>query len=66
MRHRLDTVLLQSEPLLNKLRYLYGAPSSRKTVVMLIAAAIAGLTLIVLLVEMGMSNQMGNEHPVQR
>ena len=46
MRHRLDTVLLQSEPLLNKLRYLYGAPSSRKTVVMLIAAAIAGLTLI--------------------
>jgi hypothetical protein len=61
MRHR-NTVLLRSEPLLNKLRHLYGTPSSRKAVVTLIAAAIVGLALIVLVVEMGMGNQVGKEH----
>ena len=62
MRDRVDAVLLQSEPLLHKIRHLYGIPSSRKTVLTLVAATVAGLALIVLLVEMGMSNQVGNEH----
>ena len=64
MRDRVDAVLLQSEPLLHKIRHLYGIPSSRKTVLTLVAATVAGLALIVLLVEMGMSNQVGNEHTI--
>ena len=62
MRDPVDAVLLQSEPLLQKIRHLYGTPSSCKTVLTLVAAPIAGLALILVLVEIGMSNQVGNEH----
>ena len=56
-------ILLQSEPFLHRIRHLYGTTSSRKTVPTLIVAAFAGLALIILLLlEMGMSNQAGNEH----
>jgi hypothetical protein len=62
MRHRLDTVLPQCEPLLHRIGQLYGSPSRRKKTLTLVAAAIAGLALILVLVEMGMSNQAGSEH----
>jgi hypothetical protein len=62
MRHRLDAVLLQSEPLLHRIGQLYGSPSRRKKSLTLVAAAIAGLALILVFGEMGMSNQVGNEH----
>jgi hypothetical protein len=61
MRGRVDAILLQSKPLLHK-SHLYGTPSSRKNILTLVTATVAGLALIVLLVEMDMSNQVGNEH----
>jgi hypothetical protein len=55
-------ILLQSEPFLHRIRHLDGITKNPKTVSALIGAAIAGFALIALLVEMGMSNQAGNEH----
>ena len=55
-------LLLQSEPFLHRIRHLCGTPSSSKTVPTLIVAAFVGLTLIILLLQMGMSNQVDNEH----
>jgi hypothetical protein len=55
-------ILLQSEPFLHRIRHLDGITKNPKTVPALIGAAIAGFALIALLVEMGMSNQAGNEH----
>ena len=56
-------ILLQSEPFLNSIRHLYGTSSTRKIVATMIVAAFAGLALIILmLLKMGMGNQVGIEH----
>ena len=55
-------ILLQSEPFLHRIRHLYGTTKNRKTVPALIVAAIAGLALIILLLQMSMSNQADSEH----
>ena len=56
-------ILLQSEPFLDRICHLHGTTKNRKTVPTLIVAAFAGLALIsLMLLEMGMSNQAGNEH----
>ena len=56
-------ILLQSEPLLHRILYLYGTTKNRKTLLTLIVpAAFAGLALIILFLKMGMSDQAGNEH----
>jgi hypothetical protein len=55
-------ILLQSEPLQQRILHLYGTTKTRKTVPTLIVAAFAGLALIIVLAKMGMSNQAGNEH----
>jgi hypothetical protein len=55
-------ILLQSEPLLHKILYLYGTTKNRTTLLTLIVAAFAGLALIILFLKMGMSDQAGNEH----
>ena len=55
-------ILLQSEPFLHRIRHLCGTPSTSKTVPTLIVAAFVGLALIILLLQMGMSNQVDNEH----
>ena len=55
-------ILLQSEPFLHRIRHLCGTPSTSKTVPTLIVAALVGVALIILLLQMGMSNQVHNEH----
>jgi hypothetical protein len=61
-RDDVHAILQHSEPFLHKIRHLDGTTKNPKTVPALIGAAIAGFALIALLVEMGMSNQAGNEH----
>jgi hypothetical protein len=61
-RDGVDAILLQSEPFLYRIRHLYGTSSTR-TVLTVIVAAFAGLALTILMLsEMGTSNQAGNEH----
>jgi hypothetical protein len=56
-------IRLQSNPLLHRIRHLYGTPSSSKTIPTLIVAALVGLALIILiLLKIFMSTQAGNEH----
>jgi len=56
-------ILLQREPLLHRILYLYGTTKNRKTLLTLIVpAAFAGLALIILFLKMGMSDQAGIEH----
>ena len=56
-------ILLRTDPFLDRICHLHGTTKNRKTVPTLIAAAFAGLALIsLMLLEMGMSNQAGNEH----
>jgi hypothetical protein len=56
-------IRLQSEPFLHRIRHLYATLSTRKTVPTMIVAAFAGLALIILmLLEIGTSNQADNEH----
>jgi hypothetical protein len=56
-------ILLQSEPLLHRILYLYGTTKNRRTLLTLIVStAFAGLALIILFSKMGMSDQAGNEH----
>ena len=55
-------ILLQSEPFLHRIRHLYGTSAIRTNVPTLIVAAFAGLALIILLLfEIGIGNQAGNE-----
>jgi hypothetical protein len=59
----LYAILLQSEPFLHRIRYLFGTPSSSKTVPTMIVAAFVGLALIILIfLKIFMSTQAGNEH----
>ena len=54
---------LQSEPFLRRIRHLYATSSTRKIVPSMTVATVVGLALIILmLLEMGMSDQAGNEH----
>jgi hypothetical protein len=60
-------ILLQREPLLHRILYLYGTTKNRKTLLTLIVpAAFAGLALIILFLKMGMSDQAGSEHAGSR
>ena len=60
-------ILLQREPLLHRILYLYGTTKNRKTLLTLIVpAAFAGLALIILFLKMGMSDQAGGEHAGSR
>jgi hypothetical protein len=62
MRHRMDAVLLQGEPLLRAFRQLRGHLSPRKTMLTFVAAGVVGLTLIIVLLEISMRNELAKEH----
>ena len=56
------TILLQSEPFLHRIRRLYGTSAIPTSISTLILGAFAGLALLILLLfEIGIGNQAGNE-----
>jgi hypothetical protein len=56
------TILLQSEPFLHRIRRLYGTSAIPTSVPTLILGAFSGLALLILLLfEIGIGNQAGNE-----